>query len=171
MKAIVKLTVLLGLPAAMVLGSPAYAQVLVSSADTAQYLSEQAFELAAHGSVESQVQAIRLWQSAAAIERRLGRQRFQAGALMNIGVAYNALYRSDSAIVYLQWARTLFSRIGELRPEAIALNSIGAAYDYLGRPDSAFAYFREAVRLAETVGDSALARVALDNMQRVNWRQ
>ncbi len=108
-------------------------------------------------------QAIKYYQEALAIDKKLGREEDVAARLNSIGLVYNARGEYDQAIRYYEEALAIDKRLKSKRV-AIRLNNIGMVYKDRGQYDQAIKYFEEALALDKSLGRERGVATILNNM-------
>lgn len=113
------------------------------------------------------IEAIRLFQMAQTIEHRVGAEYDEGGALLDLGIVYEA--QGDPAAaekMYLQ-ALPLFRLVDDKRAQARAIGNI--ANDRLDQGDlpGAAQRYEETLQLAREAADTGIAALAEDNLATV----
>jgi len=93
--------------------------------------------------------ALRSFEEALVLLRKIGRERTLAMCLENIGTALRDLGRFSEAYDYFTQAQLLYRRLGMLRDAADCDNAIGVALSASGRPGDALTHFEAARSIYE----------------------
>ena len=151
---------------ALLAGTPLIAQERGSqraALDSAARLDSLAGQAAARGKRDDLVEAARLFGLAADLYDRAGAGGKQGEAVANAGSMYNAVGRSDSAIVNFRRALPLLRAANDRENEGATLILLGQAFHGRGELDSALAYYREGLTVARATGNRKNEGVLLNN--------
>ena len=96
--------------------------------------------------------------------REVGRRPTIAITLTNIGRAYTATGKADSALVYIREGSPRPRDIGDKTGESWALVDLGNAFEALNLPDSALASYRAGLAVLRPVGDRSREGDALSRI-------
>jgi len=106
--------------------------------------------------------ALKYWQQALVLARKINFQKGLAEALGNVGYIYKQLGDPDKALEYHLQSLEIEKEINNKQGIAISLNNIGGIYDDQGDPDKALEYnmksqviFERHVRIALVIIDTA----------------
>ncbi|MBD2092545.1 CHAT domain-containing protein [Microcoleus sp. FACHB-1515] len=88
----------------------------------------------------------------------------EAGALVNLGIAYTAQQQFPQAIASLQQGLNLAQAIGDRQIQARALLNLGGAYLTGGQPQRAQSVFQQSLDLAQEIGDRQGEAIAWGNL-------
>ncbi|MEX0267663.1 CHAT domain-containing protein [Leptolyngbyaceae cyanobacterium UHCC 1019] len=97
--------------------------------------------------------ALQSWQQALAIYQAIKDHNGEAGALMNLGLAYDSLSQPNQAIESYQQALPIFRAVQDRNGEAKTLGNLGLAYGYLSQPNKAIEFYQQALPIFRAVGD------------------
>ena len=84
-----------------------------------------------------------------------GDRETEGRALSNIGTAYKAMGRMDSALIYMTDALKIRRELHDSLGEGVTLNNIAALLQILGDPDSALICLRGSLALRRAARDRA----------------
>jgi tetratricopeptide (TPR) repeat protein len=105
------------------------------------------------------------------IEREDDEDRESAGSkarkahlLLQLGLAYYSVSKSEDALKYFEEAASLFRAIGDRRDEGAALGNLGLTYAALGRLERAIGYYEQHLAIARAIGDRRGEGSALGNL-------
>ncbi len=110
--------------------------------------------------------AIRLYEEALAIARKMGDRTREGRFLGNLGTAYLDLGRVEQAITFYEQSLEIFRQIGDRRREGVVIGNLGNAYYNLGQFERAIELYEEALAIAREVGDRAREGRYLGNLSR-----
>jgi DNA-binding winged helix-turn-helix (wHTH) protein/tetratricopeptide (TPR) repeat protein len=113
------------------------------------------------------VEAIRLFQQAQTIEHRVGAEYDEGGALVDLGIVYEAQGNPAAAEKMYLKALPLFRLTDDKRAQARVIGNI--ANDRMDQGDLAGAAqrYEETLQLAREAADTGIAALALDNLSSV----
>ena len=131
--------------------------------DSAARFDSLANAAAERGKRDDLAEAARLFSLSADLYGRAGVHGKQGEALGNAGSMYNAVGRSDSAIVAFRRALPLLRAAGDKENEGATLILLGQAFHGRGELDSALAYYREGLTVARATGNRQNEGVLLNN--------
>jgi tetratricopeptide (TPR) repeat protein/NAD-dependent SIR2 family protein deacetylase len=97
--------------------------------------------------------AIRYFEQALRITRKIGDKQKEGSWLGNLGNAYRSLGDYRKAIDYYEEALTIAREIGDKQNERGWLDSLGNVYDKLGDYWNAIDYYGEALTIAREIGN------------------
>lgn len=109
-------------------------------------------------------EAIRWYNQALEVDRKLGNIDNISIRYSNIGFAYRKLGRYDSALLYYDKALTLNIEIGDGESIAKTLNNLGSLYHQMARYDSTIYYFQRSLEIKKNIGDSSGVAITLNNI-------
>ncbi len=117
--------------------------------------------------------AIKNYEEALAIDRRLGREEGVAIDLNNIGMVYKAWGQYDKAIKNYEKALAIDRRLGREGGIATILSNIGSVYYAWGKYDKAIKNFEEALTIDRRLGREEGVAIRLSNIGMVydSWGQ
>ncbi len=97
--------------------------------------------------------AIRQWEEALAIFKKLGQKQAIGTTIGNLGLAYSYLGDYRRAISYYEQALAIAKEMGNRKNEGIWVGNLGLAYGYLGDYRKAVSYYERALAIAVEIGD------------------
>ncbi|MCP4255183.1 MAG: CHAT domain-containing protein [Candidatus Scalindua sp.] len=117
--------------------------------------------------------AIKYYEEALAIARKLGQEGSVATALNNIGEVYRSWGQYEKAIKYFEEALAIARKLGQEGSVATALNNIGEVYRSWGQYEKAIKYYEEALAIARKLGQEDSVATFLTNIGLVynSWGQ
>ncbi|MEK6623150.1 MAG: tetratricopeptide repeat protein, partial [Planctomycetota bacterium] len=89
--------------------------------------------------------AIKYYEEALVISRKLGREDYVSISLSGIGRVYESWGQYDKAIKYYEEALIIDRKLGQKDKIALGLNAIGRVYNSWGQYDKAIKYYEEAL--------------------------
>jgi tetratricopeptide (TPR) repeat protein len=110
------------------------------------------------------------WEGVRAAARRLGNRVEEARALNNLGIAYDCLGDTQTAISYYQQRLTISHALGDRVGEANTLNNVGLAYANLGELSKAISYYEQALAIARDLDIRMLKAHTLNNLGEAHTR-
>jgi CHAT domain-containing protein/Tfp pilus assembly protein PilF len=140
------------------------AQTQTDTQAEAQRLYDEGFKLFQQQTAPAYQEAIKKWEAALPLWRRVGDKAKEALTLVAIGFVYSALGEKQQALDYYQLALPLRRAVGDRAGEATTLNNIGGVYSALGEKQQALDYYQLALPLRRAVGDRAGEAVTLGNI-------
>ncbi|WP_235595796.1 CHAT domain-containing protein [Mastigocoleus testarum] len=139
--------------------------------DGTRAAAEKAFEeglkLYRQGTAESLRQAIKKWEEALSLFRRVDDKKREAVTLTGIGRIYSDLGEKQKALEFYNQALPLGRAVGDKRGEAVTLNNIGRIYSDLGEKQKALEFYNQALPLDRAVGDKRGEAVTLNNIGKI----
>ncbi|HYF61848.1 MAG TPA: tetratricopeptide repeat protein, partial [Herpetosiphonaceae bacterium] len=109
-------------------------------------------------------EAIRYYDSGAAIAKQQRNRQAEGALLVNLGIAYTTLGELRRAITYYEQALVIVRKTGVRRSEGNALGSLGSAYKDLGEPRRAIDYYQQQLVIAREIGHRLGEGNALGNL-------
>ena len=109
-------------------------------------------------------EAMRNYQEAMTINRKLGLKRNMAGNLTEMAVVQNTQGRVDAALAYYGQAIALQREIGMKKEVGDALIDMGVAYQAKGDFDKALNNYQESLQIQRDVGDQSYEALCLSNI-------
>ncbi|WP_228058827.1 CHAT domain-containing tetratricopeptide repeat protein [Nostoc sp. LEGE 06077] len=135
-----------------------------TAADETYQKAKQLYE---QGTGESLRQAIKLFEQALVVYRKVGDRQSQAFTVAHLGKIYSDLGQQPKALDYLNQALVLRRQIGDQKGESITLNNIGNVYSNTGELQKAIEYFQRALLLKQKMGDRAGEAITINNIGNV----
>ena len=108
--------------------------------------------------------AMRSYQDAMAINRRLGLKRNLAGNLVEMAVLQNTQGKADAALADYSQALQLQREIGMKKEVGDTLNGIGTVYQSEGDYDKALQSYKESLQIQRDTGDENYQALCLNNI-------
>jgi serine/threonine protein kinase/tetratricopeptide (TPR) repeat protein len=108
--------------------------------------------------------AMRNYQEAMAINRRLGLKRNLAGNLVEMALILNAQGKPDAALADYNQALQLQREIGMKKEVGDTLNNIGVLYQSKGEYDKALQNYKESLQIQRDAGDEDYQAMCLSNI-------
>lgn len=117
--------------------------------------------------------AIKYYEEALVISRKLGRDDYVSNSLNGIGRVYESCGQYDKAIKYYEEALTIDRKLGQKDKIALGLNAIGKVYNAWGQYDKAIKYYERALTVARKSGREDKIATYLHNIGLVyyEWGQ
>jgi tetratricopeptide (TPR) repeat protein len=109
-------------------------------------------------------QALKYYQNAMSIGKKIGNNSPIAGPLNNIGNIYLDWGELDQAMEYYTKSLVIQEKKGNNLSVAICLNNIGRVYRNKGELDHALSYFRKSLKLREEIGNKQRIATILGNI-------
>jgi tetratricopeptide (TPR) repeat protein len=109
-------------------------------------------------------EALRNFQEALAIRRRIGQKRGIAFSLNEMAVVEESLGKPKDALVHYQEALQIRREIGDKRGLGDTLIDLGDLYDARGDHDQALKMYKEALQFERDIGDEGLQAACLNNI-------
>ena len=132
--------------------------------DSAARFDSLANVAAERGKRDDLAEAARLFSLSADLYGRAGVHGKQGEALGNAGSMYDAVGRSDSAVVHFRRALPLLRAAGDTENEGAVLILLGQAFHGRGELDSALVYYRDGLTVARSTGNRRNEGVLLNNV-------
>ncbi|MBA3713145.1 MAG: tetratricopeptide repeat protein, partial [Pyrinomonadaceae bacterium] len=130
----------------------------------AQKAFVEAKQLRSKGQKSSLEAALKKFEEALTLYRKVEDRAGEAGTLIWIGLVYSSLSETQKALEQYNQALSLRRALGDRGGEAIALNNIGRAYEVLGESRKALEQYNQALPLLRAVGDRGIEATVLNNM-------
>lgn len=152
---------LLPLPSLLILqiSCPAYAQ-------TEQNQKTEADRLLYQGVQQSQARqyeaALKSWEQALTLYRRLQDKDGEGNALVSLGNAYQQLSQYDKAITFYQQLLPIYQQSQDRAAEGITLANLGFSYKFLSQYGKAIAYLQQSVKVWESIRAETRSRPGED---------
>jgi CHAT domain-containing protein len=132
--------------------------------------------LSKQGTEESERLALKKYEEALPLWRRIGDRRGEALTLVSMGMAYYSLGERQKAVDFLTQALSLHRAAGDREDEATTLYFIGDSYQSLGENQKAIDFYAQALPLARAIGSSrgealTLGRIASTYFSLGEWRK
>ena len=108
--------------------------------------------------------AIKLYERALEISRRIVDVRREGNALGNIGSVYLKLAEYHKAIEFYEQHLEISRRIADVQGEGSALGNMGLAYMHLGKYHKAIELYEQHLEISRPIGDALGEGMALGNM-------
>jgi len=108
--------------------------------------------------------AMRNYQEAMAINRRLGLKRNLAENLVEMAVVLNSQGKPDEALANYNQALELQREIGMKKDAGNTLNNIGVLYQSMGEYDKALQSYEESLQIQGDAGDEDFQALCLNNI-------
>jgi tetratricopeptide (TPR) repeat protein/predicted Ser/Thr protein kinase/TolB-like protein len=108
--------------------------------------------------------AMRNFQDAMAINRRLGLKRNLAGNLVEMAVVLNSQGKPDEALADYNQALQLQREIGMKKEVGDTLNNLGVLYQSKGESDKALECYKESLQIQREAGDENYQALCLNNI-------
>ncbi|MGC1453117.1 MAG: protein kinase, partial [Candidatus Sulfotelmatobacter sp.] len=108
--------------------------------------------------------AMRSYQDAMAINRRLGLKRNLAGSLVEMAVVENSQGKPDAALASYNQALQLQREIGIKKEIGDTLNDMGVVYQAKGDYDEALQKYKESLQIQRDTGDENYEALCLNNI-------
>ncbi|HKQ92952.1 MAG TPA: CHAT domain-containing tetratricopeptide repeat protein, partial [Blastocatellia bacterium] len=120
--------------------------------------------------------ALKKYEEALPLWRRIGDRRGEALTLVSMGMAYYSLGERQKAVDFLTQALSLHRAAGDREDEATTLYFIGDSYQSLGENQKAIDFYAQALPLARAIGSSrgealTLGRIASTYFSLGEWRK
>jgi len=112
--------------------------------------------------------ALKTFEQALAIFRRVKSRNDEAGALMHLGIAYQALAQYEKAIEYYQQALSMFVQIKNRQGEVSALTNLICSYFFLSKYEISIAYSQRALSILDELNDQDTKLALLNNLAHLN---
>ncbi|MBI4223021.1 MAG: tetratricopeptide repeat protein [Planctomycetes bacterium] len=109
-------------------------------------------------------EAIRYYEKALEITRKIGDRRNEGATLGELGNAYSCLGDTRKAIEYYERALKIAQEIGDRQGEDARLGNLGIAYSNLGDVKKAIVYYEKALKIAQEIGNRQGECVKLGNI-------
>jgi tetratricopeptide (TPR) repeat protein len=109
-------------------------------------------------------EALRNYQEALAIERRIGFKRGVAASLNEMGIVYSLLGKPDAALASFKEAIQVRKEIGAKKEAGDALIDLGNFYEDRGQHDQALKMFMESLQIQRDAGDETYQALCLNNI-------
>jgi len=110
--------------------------------------------------------AVKFYEEALAIARKIGDRVGEGQCLGNLGTAYLDLGRVKQAIAFYEQALEIFRQIGDRRREGVVVGDLGNACYNLGQFERAIKLYEEALAIACSTGDRSGEGRCLGNLSR-----
>ncbi|HAK89040.1 MAG TPA: hypothetical protein DCP24_08280 [Nitrospiraceae bacterium] len=108
--------------------------------------------------------AIKYYEEALVINKKLGREDNVLNSLNGIGRVYESWGQYDKAIKYYEESLTIVRKLGQEDKIATVLNGIGLVYNSWGQYDKGVRYFEEALNIAKRLGRESDIAAYLHNI-------
>jgi len=108
--------------------------------------------------------ALKSWQQALAIYRKLQDRRGEGNALGSLGTAYDALGQFAKAIEVYEQSLAIARKISDRQGEGAVLGNLGAAYRSLGQYAKAIGFYEQSLAILRAIGDRRGEGIALGNL-------
>ncbi len=108
--------------------------------------------------------AMRSYQDAMAINRRLGLKRNLAGNLVEMALLENSQGKPDAALASYNQALQLQREIGIKKEVGDTLNDMGIVYQAKGDYDKALEHYKESLQIQRETGDENYEALCLNNI-------
>ncbi len=109
-------------------------------------------------------EALRSYQQALAIWRKVRDRRREGTALNNLGGVYDDLGQKQEALWSYQQALAIRTEVGDRGGKGTTLNNLGRVYDDLGQKQEALRYYQQALAITREVGDRGGEGTTLNNL-------
>jgi CHAT domain-containing protein/Tfp pilus assembly protein PilF len=130
----------------------------------AQQSVAEGMRLIALGTADSRREAIKKFEAALQIQKRLGDQAGEGDSLDSLGSIYYYLGETRKSLDHYIQALPLRRAAGDRNSEAATLNDIGVIYYSLGEGQKALDYYNQSLQLKRAVGDRKSEAVTLNNI-------
>ena len=97
-------------------------------------------------------EALKFFQQALDICRKIGYKKGEANALDNIGIVYGIQNKLTEALKFFQQALDIYLEIDDKKGEASALDNIGIIYRRQGNLDEALQHYQQALNIYRKIG-------------------
>jgi CHAT domain-containing protein/Tfp pilus assembly protein PilF len=108
--------------------------------------------------------AIKYYEEALDIARKLGQEDNVSNGLNNIGNIYKSWHQYETAIKYYEEALGFDRKLGMEEKVAILLNNISEIYDFMGQYDRAIKYYKEALDIDRRLRLEDNVSIGLNNI-------
>lgn len=141
---------LLPLPSLLILqiSCPAYAQTKQNQKAEADRLLFEGVQQAQANQYEA---ALKSWEQALTLYRRLQDRDGEGNVLVSLGNAYQQLSQYDKAITYYQQLLPIYQQNQDHAAEGLTLANLGFSYNFLSQYDKAIAYLQQSVKVWESI--------------------
>jgi CHAT domain-containing protein/uncharacterized protein HemY len=116
------------------------------------------------GTAEELQQALKNFETALPLWRKIGDRPHEAYTLSYIGKVYDALGEKQKALDYYNQTLPLLREIKDGRSEGTTLNNIGLIYDALGEKQRALEFYNRALPLLRDAKDQSTEAITLVNL-------
>ena len=136
--------------------------------DTTRLAAQRAYiegqRLILLGTSESMLLAVKKFEEALALWRKLGDRAAEAVMISYIAKAYDLLGEKQKALEYYEAILPMLRETGDLTSEAITLNNIGLIHDSLGEKRKALELYDKALVILESAKDQGAVGITLVNI-------
>jgi tetratricopeptide (TPR) repeat protein len=124
----------------------------------------------AYSSLGKVEKAIKYYEDALTISKKIGDGRGEGNSLGSLGNAYSNLGQDAKAIEYYKGALVIARETGDRRVEGMVIGSLGNAYSNLGQYAKAIEYHEDALAIARKIEDRRVVGNVLGNLGNDHYR-
>ncbi len=117
-----------------------------------------------HQAVGKPQEALKIYEQALPIARKIGDRAGEATMLNNMALVYQTTGRPQEALALYEQALPIRREVGDRVGEAATLNNMALVYDVTGKPQEALKLYEQALPIRREVGDRAGEVTTLNNM-------